>query len=142
VAFDEGVGAHPVEEILSGIPDGENYVWIAVVDGAEELVGDEAGHLVHESGTFAESLLEGVGVFLFDVDTIGDGYHLRISLCLATFIECFAEPYGDVFQAIRVNLMSHRVLAICQLQRQCLQRLSYGAAFLDWQHWVVDAVCD
>src|ERR1041384_2570219 len=34
MAFDESVGAYPVEKVLAALPDGENHIRVALVDGA------------------------------------------------------------------------------------------------------------
>src|SRR5258705_321030 len=75
MALNKLVRTHPVEKILAAIPYSENYIRVTVVDGTQHLVGNEARHFVNEPGTFAKSLLESIGVFLFHVDAIGNSYH-------------------------------------------------------------------
>src|SRR5205085_9232823 len=77
VPFDERVGAHPVEKVLSALPDGEDHVWVALVDWAQHLIGNEAGHLVHQSRALTKSLLESGGILRLDVDTIGNSDHAK-----------------------------------------------------------------
>src|SRR2546421_7383614 len=55
VALNKLIRADPVEEVLAGVPDRENYVRVALVDGAQNLVGNEAGHLVDQPGALAKA---------------------------------------------------------------------------------------
>src|SRR5215207_7142322 len=75
VAAHELVGAHPGEEVLPAPPDGEDDVRVALVDGAQHEVRDEAGHLVHQPRALAEARLEGFAVLRLHVDAVGDRYH-------------------------------------------------------------------
>jgi hypothetical protein len=75
VAFNKLVGAHPVEKVIATVPNGENDVRIAFVHWTQHLVGNKAGHFVDEPGAIAKPLLECIGEFLIDVNTISDGDH-------------------------------------------------------------------
>src|SRR5213592_2212409 len=80
MTFNELVGAHPVEKVLSALPGRENNVWVAIVDRTQHQIRDEARHTVNQSGAFSKPLFERVGVLLRDIDTIGDSYHCVVSL--------------------------------------------------------------
>src|SRR5205807_7892305 len=82
VALHKLIRADPFEEVLAAIPDRENYVRVALVDGAQDLVGNEAGHLVDQPGTLAKPLLKSPGKFRVHINAIGYGYHCGFSLCL------------------------------------------------------------
>jgi len=51
------------------------------------VIGNKAGHLVHQPGAFAKSFLESIGIFLLDVNTICDSYHCD-SLPLSNDTRC------------------------------------------------------
>src|SRR5882672_1745606 len=80
VTLNELVRAHPVKKVLAAVPGGEDYVWIAIVDRAQDLVGNKAGHAVHQSGAVSKPLFKCIGEFGRDIDAIGDSYHCVISL--------------------------------------------------------------
>src|SRR5579883_1792715 len=51
-------GADPVEQVLPALPEGENDIGLAVVDGAQHVVRNKAGHAVHKAGPLAERRFE------------------------------------------------------------------------------------
>src|SRR3982751_3483660 len=58
VSLNEFIRAHPVKEILPAVPYGEHYVRVALVYRAQNLIGDEAGHLIHQTRALTEPLLK------------------------------------------------------------------------------------
>jgi hypothetical protein len=62
------------------MPKGEDDIWVTFIDRTKYVIGNKSRHLINEPGAFAESLLECVGVFLLDVNTISDSYHANLPL--------------------------------------------------------------
>src|SRR5258708_964730 len=98
MALHEFVRAHPVHEILAAIPEGEDHVWVAIIDRTQHLIGNETRHSVHQLGALAKPLFERIAVLRRDIDTISDSYHCVISLCsddtraVAQTLVCDYEP--------------------------------------------------
>jgi len=80
VAFNKLIRADPVDEVLAVIPDREHYVRVALVHGAEDLVGDEPGHLVDQPGALAKPLLKSFGKLRADINAVSYSYHCGFSL--------------------------------------------------------------
>src|SRR6266480_5557379 len=79
MAFYKLVGAHPVKKILPAVPDRKHHVRIAIVYGPQDLVRNEAGHLVHQTGPLPEHFLKSVRVLRLNVKAISNSYHARVS---------------------------------------------------------------
>src|SRR5712692_9950728 len=75
MTFNEFVRTHPVEEVLAAVPRCENYIWVAVVDRSQHLVGNKARHPIHQPRTLSKSFFERISELRRDVDTIGDSDH-------------------------------------------------------------------
>src|SRR3981081_317469 len=58
VTLNELVRAHPVKKVLAAVPGSEDYVWVAIIDGAQHLIGNKAGHAVHQTGALAKPLFK------------------------------------------------------------------------------------
>jgi hypothetical protein len=81
MSLDKFVRSYPIEEVLAAIPDGEDHIGFALINGSQYQIGDKPGHLVHQTGPLAKSCLKSVPVIRTDVYAIGNCYH---SFLLAT----------------------------------------------------------
>src|SRR5256885_2390693 len=76
------IRAHPSEKIFAAVPGRENYVWVAIVNRSQDLVGNKARHAVDQTRPLAKPLFEGSAVVRRDKDAIGDSDHSAISFGL------------------------------------------------------------
>src|SRR5436190_22590675 len=79
MAFYKLVGAYPVKKILPAVPDRKHHVRIAFVYGPQDLVRNEACHLVHQTGPLPEHFLKSVRVLRLNIKAISNSYHARVS---------------------------------------------------------------
>src|ERR1051325_2474477 len=86
VSFQERIGAYPVHEILTAIPNSKDDIRFAFIDRPQHLVGNEARHLIHEPRAFAKPLFEGVSILLSDIDPISNSYHCARSPSLRVIL--------------------------------------------------------
>src|SRR5258705_7677806 len=116
---------HPVQKILTAVPKCEDHIGLAVVDRPQHVVGNKPGHFVDESGALAEPLLERVGIFLLDVDTISDSYH-----CFSVSLS-YDTRWGNDESVRAVNLLecadsSALVLVATCRDPLCLESVKSG----------------